>query len=318
MPIHIPPGWRLPEHTVTPEALYLSRRRFLAGVGLGSLAAVGAAWGWQALHRAAPLPLAAPLGGRPDPRFADAGRALTREDEVLSYNNYYEFSTDKRAVAQLARGFKLEPYTLTVDGLVDRPRTFDLAQIEALGVEERVYRHRCVEAWAMAVPWLGVPLSSLLRLVEPQAAARHVAITCFHDPAQAPGQRNDYFAWPYYESLRLDEAMNELSLLVSGIYGKRLAPQNGHPLRLVLPWKYGFKGPKALVRMTLTAAPPPTFWNDLAPDEYSLLGNVDPHTPHPRWSQANERLIDTGERVPTEIYNGYGAWVAGLYPQGPT
>lgn len=307
--------WELPESAVTDEAVYLSRRRFLRALGLGGLAAGGLAVGGRGLLDGAwaqdePLPaLAAPRSEA----FADAGRPLTPEPLPYRYNNFYEFTTDKERVWRLARGFRLDPYALEVDGLVERPGALALEDVEALGLEERVYRFRCVEAWAMTVPWVGVPLRKVLEKVGVRPEANYVAFTSFLDPKQAPGQRGGGYRWPYYEALRLDEAMHDLTLVATGIYGKRLPPQCGAPLRLVVPWKYGFKGAKSVVRVEVTRARPRCFWNDLHPDEYSWSSNVEPDVPHPRWSQATERLLGSGDRVPTLPYNGYGEQVARLY-----
>lgn len=310
------PKGRLPEAAATPESVHSDRRRFLLALGLGAPSsaalALGARRGWNSwLERGLPTP--EPLSATPAEDYADAGRPLTPERLATRYNNFYEFTTDKRRVFHLARDFKLDPYTLRIDGLVDRPAHFTLEDIESLGLEERTYRFRCVETWAMTVPWIGVPLSKVLALAAPSSKARYLALTSFHDPAQAPGQRAATYPFPYYEALRIDEAMNDLAFVATGLYGKRLTPQNGAPLRVVLPWKYGYKGPKSVVHITLTKKRPPTFWNDLQPGEYPWLSNVDPGTPHPRWSQATERLLGSGDRIPTEPYNGYGAQVARLY-----
>ena len=232
---------------------------------------------------------------------------------MLSYNNFTEFSPNKDDVRTLARDWRIDPYGLVIDGLVERPGTIGLERVEALGLEERIYRFRCVEAWSMTVPWGGVPLAALLRHVGVKSNATHVAFSSVHDPAHMPGQRNPYFTWPYYEGLTIAEAMNELAFVATGLYGKRLSPQNGAPLRIVLPWKYGFKGPKSVVRMTLTDHQPKTFWNDMAADEYDFFGNVDPTVPHSRWTQASEKVLSSGDQIPTLPYNGYGAQVASLY-----
>lgn len=312
------PDWELPESALTDETAYLSRRRFLKALGLGGLAATGLAYGGRALIDAAEaqdLPPLEPLSAELKPSFADAGRALSEEKIATRYNNFYEFTTAKERVWYLARDFKLEPYTLELDGLVERPGKLSLEQIEELGLEERIYRFRCVEAWAMTVPWLGVPLAKLLEHVGVKSEAKYVAFKSFLDPKQAPGQRDrgTGYTWPYYEALRIDEAKNALPLLATGIYGKRLPPQMGTPLRMVVPWKYGYKGAKSVVKITLSEERPPCFWHDLQPAEYSWLSNVDPTVPHPRWSQETERLLGVSERIKTLPYNGYGDEVAGLY-----
>jgi sulfoxide reductase catalytic subunit YedY len=239
---------------------------------------------------------------------------LTPRTSILNYNNFYEFTTDKDAVAGAAAGFKTDDWTVTVGGLVRQPRVFDLDDIRRLGPpEERVYRMRCVEAWSMVIPWAGVSLSKLLDLVEPSPDARYVAFETLHDPARMPGQKTDVLDWPYVEGLRLDEAMHPLTLLATGLYGEALPPQDGAPVRLVVPWKYGFKGIKSIVKITLTSMQPPTTWNLYAPDEYGFYGNVNPHHDHPRWSQATEQRIGEAGRRPTLMFNGYADEVARLY-----
>jgi sulfoxide reductase catalytic subunit YedY len=315
--------WCLPERLVTPEALFLRRRDFLAGLGLAGLTlacggetptageTTGAAEG-------APAPDLYPAP--PNPAFGSGllpvDRDLTDEFTASRYNNFYEFSGEKDDVWKGVRDFTIRPWSLVVDGLVRRPRTADAEDwIRSFPLEERVYRFRCVEAWAMVVPWTGFPLRRLLEAVEPLAEARFVRFESFDRPEQAPGRRfRPFLPWPYTEGLSLAEATNELAFVATGIYGHPLPKQHGAPLRVVLPWKYGFKGAKSIARISLTADPPKTFWNTLAPDEYDFVANVDPAVPHPRWSQAHERLIDTGERRPTLPYNGYGEWVASLYP----
>lgn len=307
------PSWFLPEHCTTDETAYRSRRRFLEALGLGGLAMAVPAWA-QRGRSGPPRPhgvVPFPDYGR-NPRFADAGRPLTREEVAVSYNNFYEFSLKKDQVRFVAAKFTLDPYILEIDGLVERPLKLGLKEIEKLGLEERVYRFRCVEAWSMTVPWLGVPLAAVLRRAGVKPEAKFVAFKSFYDPNQAPNQRNATYPWPYYEGLRMSEAMNELAFVATGLYGQRLLPQSGTALRIVLPWKYGFKGPKSVVRITLMHKQPPTFWTD-ASNEYTFEANVNPRVPHPRWSQASERDIGTGERIPTLPYNGYGEQVARLY-----
>lgn len=303
---------------VTDEAAWGNRRRFLAALGLGGLSAAGLGLGGRALveplFAGEPPPPLPPLPAPRNPKFADPGRAITPEELPTRYNNFYEFSLHKERVWQVARDFQLDPYALHIDGLVEKPGAIGLEQIEALGLEERVYRFRCVEAWAAVVPWTGVPLRALLEKVGVKPEAKYVAFTSFLDPRQAPGQRDPQWKWPYYEALRLDEARHELTLVATGVYGKRLPPQSGAPLRVVVPWKYGFKGPKSVVKLTLTADRPPTFWNDAYPLEYGWESNVDPAVPHPRWSQARERLLGSGDEVETLPFNGYGQLVSGLYP----
>ena len=301
----------------TPEPVYLNRRRFLIGLGLGAAAAAaGCAPGletpsgpeqaldaWKRLYPAAR-----------NPRYT-LDRPLTDEAAAGRYNNFYEFGADKGAVGRLARRFPWYPWQVEVTGLVAHPKVWDIDElVQTMPLEERLYRHRCVEAWAMAVPWTGFPLKALIEKAGPLSAARYVRLVSFHRPALAPGQAmQDWYPWPYYEALRLDEAMHELTLLATGIYGHPLPMQHGAPIRLVTPWKYGFKSIKSIARIELVDRQPPSFWNDVAPAEYGLEANVDPAVPHPRWSQAMERLIDTGQLVPTAPFNGYGELVAGLY-----
>lgn len=239
---------------------------------------------------------------------------LTPRTSVLNYNNFYEFSTDKDGVAAAAANFRTTGWQVTVGGLVHTPRVFDMDDIKRISPpEERVYRMRCVEAWSMVVPWAGFSLSKLLALVEPMAEAKYVAFETLLDPSRMPNQKTDVLGWPYVEGLRLDEAMHPLALLATGLYGQELPPQDGAPVRLITPWKYGFKGIKSIVKITLTADQPPTTWNMLAPSEYGFYGNVNPNHDHPRWSQATEQRIGESGRRPTLMFNGYADQVANLY-----
>ncbi len=293
---------------VTPEYLYRNRRRFMRGLGL-TLAGVGlAACG---LATATPTPGGGPTG-TPDGRADDRGNRLTPLESVAGFTNYYEFSLSKEASTRLARDLRTQPWSLAVDGLVAQPRTFRTEDLLALGVEERIYRMRCVEAWSMVIPWTGLPLARLLEQVAPQPEARYVRFETLLSPEQMPGQRDNSFDWPYSEALRLDEALHPLTLLATGLYGKPLPPQNGAPVRLVAPWKYGFKSIKAIVRITLVAEQPTTFLMAASPREYGFYANVNPDVPHPRWSQASERVIGSVGRRPTELFNGYDE-VAPLY-----
>ena len=239
---------------------------------------------------------------------------LTPRASILNYNNFYEFSTDKDGVAAAAAGFKTAGWTISVGGLVRKPRTFDMDDIRRISPpEERVYRMRCVEAWSMVIPWAGYSLSRLLAQVEPTANARFVAFETLHDPVRMPGQNAGVLPWPYVEGLRLDEAMHPLALLATGLYGEELPPQDGAPIRLVTPWKYGFKGIKSIVKITLTDKQPPTTWNLAAPDEYGFYANVNPRHDHPRWSQATEQRIGESSRRQTLMFNGYASEVGSLY-----
>lgn len=301
---------------ITDEKHYLNRRLFLRG---GVLAATVAATG--GLYRALTAsPEGAPVPVDPGPRgeyprtWNVPGEEQTAFEAITSYNNFYEFSTSKRAVASAAKDFVTRPWTVAVEGLCAKPKTFDIDEILRISpLEERVYRHRCVEAWSMVIPWLGFPLASLLELVEPLSTAKYVAFQTLLDPKQMPNQAYDILEWPYVEGLRIDEAMHPLTLLSTGLYGRQLLPQNGAPLRLVVPWKYGFKGIKSIVKIRLTDAQPPTTWNIAASDEYGFYSNVNPNVNHPRWSQARERRIPDFTMRPTLMFNGYAEQVASLY-----
>lgn len=313
----------LPESAATPREVYLSRRRFF-GRALGLTAAAGtvgaAAWGLErryGLDDAAVLPpvpddvLAALPGARSEHAL---DRPLTDRTAAAGHTNFYEFSEAQDDVAERARAFVTRPWTVELAGEVHRPQTVDVwSLIRQFGLEQRLYRHRCVEAWAMAVPWSGFSLASLLSRAEPTSHARFVRFESFHAPRQAPNQRGRRYPWPYHEGLRLDEAMHPLTLLAVGVYGEILPAEHGAPIRLVVPWKYGFKSAKSIVRIELTRAQPGTFWNQLAPAEYPFESNVDPMVPHPRWSQATETMLGTDERRATQLMNGYVEQVAHLY-----
>jgi sulfoxide reductase catalytic subunit YedY len=244
----------------------------------------------------------------------ELGDALTPFDAVTGYNNYYEFSTDKEAVAPLAKNFVTSPWTVAVGGLVNKPKTYGVEELLAkFTQEERIYRLRCVEGWSMVIPWLGFPLANLLREVEPMSGAKYVRFETLHDPKRMPGQNAGWYRWPYAEGLRLDEAMHPLTILSTGLYGKTLLPQNGAPIRLVVPWKYGFKSIKAIVKIDLVEEQPVSLWMAAAPNEYGFYSNVNPEVPHPRWSQAAERRIGELNRRPTLLFNGYADEVAPLY-----
>jgi sulfoxide reductase catalytic subunit YedY len=315
--------WDLPEREVTPEHVAMSRRRWLQWAGTGALAlgAGGVLW-WNFR----PGTDAEVLGAgacdasgtdlypaAPNPAFTSAGRPLTAEADAARYSNFYEF-TGWKSVWRHVADFQPDPWKVEVTGAVASPRTFDLDDlVRAFPLQERIYRHRCVEAWAMVVPWTGFPLAELLRQVTPLPSARFVRFESFHRPEQASGQRSDGYPWPYTEGLTLAEATNELAFLATGMYGHPLLKQHGAPVRLVVPWKYGFKSIKSVVKIELTEERPATFWNTVVPDEYGFEANVDPAVPHPRWSQSRERMLGSGERRPTVRYNGYGEWVAHLY-----
>ncbi len=292
---------------VTPEALYLRRREFLL---LGAAGAAGAALPTGA-RGAGPEGESITVAAR---RELAGGEAPTPWEAVTSYNNFYELGTDKDDPKRNGGALRPRPWTLRIDGEVARPRTVDVdALMRWAPQEERIYRMRCVEAWSMVIPWVGFPLAEVLRRVEPTSRARYVRFETLLDDRQLPGERRAVLAWPYVEGLRIDEAMHPLTLLAFGLYGRVLPPQNGAPARLVVPWKYGFKGAKSIVRISLVPDPPRTAWNRAAPDEYGFYANVNPAVDHPRWSQAKERRIGEFFRRPTLPFNGYGDQVASLY-----
>ena len=308
---------------VTPYPLYLNRRRFLKGLGaVGTLAASAAAYRWFNPVRKTQLETAtisdlATAELTKDERLERGflvDETMTSESSIVSYNNFYEFSTDKNAVAEAAKNFDTTGWQIRVEGMVNKPRTFTIPDLKAIGpIEERIYRMRCVEAWSMVIPWAGLQLSHLIDAVEPMPGAKYVAFETLYDPDRMPGQKTAVLEWPYVEGLRLDEAMHPLTLLAVGLYGKELPAQDGAPVRLVTPWKYGFKGIKSIVKITLLSDQPPTSWKRFAPQEYGFLANVNPNVPHPRWSQATEQRIGESGRRRTLMFNGYEAQVASLY-----
>ena len=240
--------------------------------------------------------------------------AKTPESDVISYNNFYEFTTDKRRVASVSKDFNTDNWQLTIEGLVENPLTLSIDQIHSIAPpQERIYRMRCVEAWSMVIPWAGVPLHQILEAAGPLSKAKYVAFETLFDPTRMPGQKTKVLEWPYVEGLTIDEAMHPLALLATGLYGKELPPQDGAPIRLVVPWKYGFKGIKSIVRITLLEQQPPTSWNRYAPSEYGFYANVNPNVDHPRWSQATEQRIGESGRRKTLMFNGYEDQVASLY-----
>lgn len=311
-------GWELPERAATPEDVFRDRRRFLQGVGAG--AALAAAGGGALWPRPAGAQMGAPAGDPtvdlyPVPRN-DAytlSRGLTKERLAATYNNYYEFGSSK-TIWRDARRLPIRPWTVTFDGRVENEREVDIDQlIKAMPLEERLYRHRCVEAWSMAVPWSGFPLSALVDYAKPLSDAKYVRFETFQMPDVARGQRGSWYPWPYVEGLTMAEATNELAFMVTGMYGKPIPKQNGSPLRLAVPWKYGFKSIKGITRISFVKEMPRTFWWEVAPDEYGFWANVNPEVDHPRWSQASERVLGEDRRIPTQRFNGYGEQVAHLY-----
>lgn len=292
--------WQLPERLVTAEPLVLGRRPLLAG--LGALAASGllARQGWAAVPR--------------NPNWTVGDRKLTDEKLATTYNNFYEFGSHKQ-IAKAAEALVTKPWRIRIEGLVEKPIELEFDELLAkVELEERIYRHRCVEAWSMVVPWTGFPLARLVELARPLGSARFLEMQTFMDAKMAPGQRAFWYPWPYTEGLTIAEATHELAFLVTGVYGKPLPKSMGAPIRLAVPWKYGFKSVKSIVRFRFTEERPKTFWEEVADHEYGFWANVNPDVPHPRWSQKMEQPLGEAEKIPTRIFNGYGEWVAQLYP----
>jgi sulfoxide reductase catalytic subunit YedY len=308
-------GWELPESAATPESLFLDRRRLIKGLAAGPLiAALPPALLTAAQAASAPDvdPTADLYPVNRNMRYR-VDRPITEEAEATSYNNYYEFNSSKDVVRQ-AQKLTIRPWEVRIDGLVEKPITIAFDDlVRKMPLEERVYRMRCVEAWSMTVPWSGFPMKALVEFAKPAAGAKYVHMRSFQNPKEAPGQREFWYPWPYVEGLTIEEATHELAFMVTGIYGKPLPKQNGAPLRLATPWKYGFKSIKGIVQFTFSDQRPRTFWERLASREYGFWANVNPDVAHPRWSQANERVLGGEERVPTLLYNGYGEFVAELY-----
>ncbi len=302
---------RISPSDITPERVYLSRRNFITGMGalLVSSLVLSACGGQEPTPGAAPTTVSPSSTADTD----ELGQSLTSYEAITNYNNFYEFSFRKEGVARLAADFKTSPWEVEVAGLVHNPKTFDLQDLLAFPQEERVYRLRCVEAWSMVIPWVGFPLARLLKEAEPMTKAKYVRFETLYDPEQMPGQKSPVYPWPYVEGLRLDEAMHDLTILATGLYGRSLTPQNGAPVRLVVPWKYGFKSIKSIVRIELVEEMPVSLWMASAPHEYGFFANVNPEVDHPRWSQGTERLIGEGKRIRTMLFNGYGEQVAHLY-----
>ena len=296
---------------ITPKSLYLSRRSFIAGAG----ALAGATLAADRLGRILSPSESVIAGTKLD--FSKSSFSTTEKqtpfNDITHYNNYYEFSTDKYEPAELAKNFNPRPWSIKVEGLVNKPKTFDIDTLLKLHLEERIYRMRCVEGWSMVIPWIGFPLSELLSQVEPNSKARFVEFTSLYDPKRFPGQQRSVLQWPYVEGLRMDEAMHPLAILAIGLYGETLPNQDGAPVRLVVPWKYGFKGIKAIVKIKLVEQQPVSTWTKAGPTEYGFYSNVNPNVDHPRWSQAKERRIGEFTKRPTLMFNGYGDQVASMY-----
>ena len=307
MLIKIPRGWEIPEREAAPESVYHNRRAFLAALGFVGLEAL-------APRALAAVETKSPYPAKRNPKY-ELDRPITEEWAATGYNNFYEFTLDKPRVKDLVGSFQIHPWQVEVGGLVSKSKTYDVDDLtRRMPLEERTYRMRCVEAWSMALPWTGFPISVLIKEVEPKPEAKFMRMVSVFRPKEMPGiPSQPWYPWPYFEALRIDEAMNELALFVTGIYGKSLPKQNGAPIRLITPWKYGLKSIKSIVKIEFTAKRPPTFWNQLQSGEYGWYSNVNPNRPHPRWSQASEKVIPKMERRPTLMYNGYGQYVAALY-----
>jgi sulfoxide reductase catalytic subunit YedY len=316
-------GFEIPEREATPEEAYMmTRRGFVKSMGLLSVFLITGCDDFvsppsSGMGKAPKPPEKTPSSGlypaaRNEKYLLD--RPLTEELVAAKYNNFYEFSTKKSRIWRLVERFETRPWEVEVTGLVEKPGVYDVDELsKMMGLEERLYRLRCVEAWSMAVPWTGFPMRDFIKKVKPLSSAKYVKMVTFLNKEVAPGQRKIWLPWPYTEGLTMAEATNELTLLATGIYGHELPGQHGAPIRLIVPWKYGFKSIKSIVSIEFTDRMPRTFWNTVAPDEYDFWANVDPEVPHPRWSQATERVIGTNERRPTIKYNGYSRFVAGLY-----
>ncbi|MBM3569973.1 MAG: protein-methionine-sulfoxide reductase catalytic subunit MsrP [Alphaproteobacteria bacterium] len=308
MLIRIPRGWEIKESQVTPEAVFLNRRALVAGA-----LAAGSGIAAPAFAQAKDEDPSAGLYPLKRNEAFQVDRPLTDEATASTYNNFYEFGSHKQ-IWRAAQKLPIRPWTVRIDGLVEKP--FEIAiddLLKRMPLEERHYRFRCVEAWSMTVPWGGFPMKALVELARPLSAAKYVAMDTFHNPEIASGQKASWYPWPYREGVTIEEAANELTFLVTGVYGKPARKQYGAPLRLALPWKYGFKSVKSIVRFEFTDKRPVSFWEKLQPAEYGFWANVNPQVSHPRWSQATEEVIGTGKRVPTLLFNGYGEFVAKLY-----
>ncbi len=301
----------IPSSEITPKKFYLNRRSFILGAG----AIAGAAVVGDRIRTLASPPTSVLAGTKL--QYTESSYNTTEKktpyNDITNYNNYYEFSTDKYEPANLAKNFRTRPWTIKVEGQVNKALTIDIDTLLKNHLEERIYRMRCVEGWSMVIPWVGFPLSTVLNQVQPNSKAKFVEFTALYDPKQYPGQQRNVLDWPYVEGLRMDEAMHPLTILAVGLYGETLPNQDGAPVRLVVPWKYGFKGIKAIVKIKLVEKEPVSAWTKAAPNEYGFYSNVNPNVDHPRWSQANERRIGEFFKRPTLMYNGYGEQVASMY-----
>jgi methionine sulfoxide reductase catalytic subunit len=304
-------GWELPERQATDEAIYWRRRDLAKGIAAGSILLALPACNSESVAEEPGL-AAGLYPAKRNGRY-ELDREITAEELATSYNNFYEFGSHKQ-IASAAQDLRLRPWQVVIDGMVERGLTLDAEElIRKLPLEERLYRHRCVEAWSMAVPWTGFPLAALVAMARPLGSARYLQMETFERPDEAPGQRASWYPWPYVEGLTMAEATNELAFVATGLYGKPLPKQNGTPLRLVTPWKYGFKSVKSIVRLTFTDQRPVSFWETIQASEYGFWANVNPDVPHPRWSQAQEKPLGGDGQIPTLLFNGYAEFVADLY-----
>lgn len=308
----IKPSWTIPESQATSESVFLNRREIVKGLGMGGLlAATGMTYASQQAH-AAEDPSASLYPVARNEKYT-LDRGITPEKLNLTYNNFYEFGSHKQ-IHQAAQALNIRPWEIEVDGEIEAPMTIGIDDLmKKMPLEERLYRHRCVEAWSMTVPWSGFELSELIKIAKPTSDAKYVRFETFQDQSIAPGQKQFWYPWPYVEGLTIEEAMNEMTFMVTGAYGKPVPKQMGAPLRLAVPWKYGFKHIKSIKKISFTKERPVSFWEELGPKEYGFWANVNPEVDHPRWTQATERDLETGERIPTKLYNGYEEQVSGLY-----
>jgi sulfoxide reductase catalytic subunit YedY len=305
-------GWELPESAATPEAVYLNRRQLMKGAAGGGILAASSLIATPLLAQDAADPSAKLYPVKRNETYT-LDRPVTQERLATTYNNFYEFGTDKSIVSD-AKKLQIRPWMVKIDGMVEKEMEIGVDDLLAkMPLEERLYRHRCVETWSMAVPWSGFALKSLVEMAKPQSGAKYLQMQTFKDARMAPGQRDFLYPWPYTEGLTMEEANHDLAFIATGIYGKPMPKQNGAPLRLAVPWKYGFKSVKSIVRFTFTDKRPKSFWEGLQAGEYGFWANVNPQVPHPRWSQATEKPLGSSDRVPTLLYNGYAEQVAGLY-----
>ncbi len=308
--------WEPAEKEVTAESVYLNRRQLIQGIAAGAIASAATLSPWLKYAQAATSNTdTSDLYPAKRSLLYEGRRPLTEEEDAITYNNFYEFGSSK-SIHQRAQELPLVPWEVEISGLVAKPQKVDFySLVRKMNLEQRIYRHRCVEAWAMTVPWDGFSMRQLMKFAEPTAGAKYVEFHTLADERSMPGLKQTWYPWPYVEALTIEEANHDLSFLATGIYGKPMPKQNGAPMRLVVPWKYGFKAIKSIVKINFTNKRPISFWEAIQPDEYGFWANVNPKVPHRRWSQATERLLTTGERVPTQLYNGYAAWVSSLYTQ---